>query len=44
VIAEGIEDQSTLDLLLELGVDYGQGFHLGRPAALTAFEVARTAG
>jgi len=40
VIAEGIEDQRTLDLLQELGVAYGQGYHLGRPAALTSFEVA----
>jgi PAS domain S-box-containing protein len=32
-VAEGVEDQATLDLLRELGVDYGQGFHIGRPAA-----------
>jgi EAL domain-containing protein (putative c-di-GMP-specific phosphodiesterase class I) len=31
-IAEGVEDASTCRLLLELGVDYAQGFHLGRPA------------
>lgn len=31
VIAEGVEDESTLDLLRELGVDYAQGFYLGRP-------------
>jgi PAS domain S-box-containing protein len=31
-VAEGVEDQATLDLLEELGVDYAQGFHLGRPA------------
>jgi EAL domain-containing protein (putative c-di-GMP-specific phosphodiesterase class I) len=40
VVAEGIEDQHTLDLLVELGVEYGQGYHLGRPAALTAMDVA----
>jgi diguanylate cyclase (GGDEF)-like protein len=39
VIAEGIEDQRTLEMLLELGVGLGQGYHLGRPAALTALEV-----
>ena len=39
VIAEGIEDQRTQDLLAELGVEFGQGYHLGRPAALTAIEV-----
>jgi PAS domain S-box-containing protein len=33
-IAEGVEDQETLDLLRELGVDHAQGFHLGRPAPL----------
>jgi len=42
VVAEGIEDQRTLDLLVELGVVYGQGYHLGRPAALTAIEVAES--
>jgi diguanylate cyclase (GGDEF)-like protein len=40
VIAEGIEDQRVLDMLIELGVEYGQGYHLGRPAALTAIELA----
>ena len=35
-IAEGIEDESTLELLRELGTDYAQGFHLGRPAPLPA--------
>jgi EAL domain-containing protein (putative c-di-GMP-specific phosphodiesterase class I) len=39
VIAEGIEDQRTLELLIELGVEYGQGYHLGRPAALTAVDL-----
>jgi EAL domain-containing protein (putative c-di-GMP-specific phosphodiesterase class I) len=33
-IAEGVEDQATLELLAELGVDYGQGYHLGRPGPL----------
>ena len=31
-IAEGVEDQATLDLLRDSGVDYVQGFFLGRPA------------
>jgi PAS domain S-box-containing protein len=35
-IAEGVEDQETLDLLRDFGVDHAQGFHLGRPAPLTA--------
>ncbi|HEY5318507.1 MAG TPA: EAL domain-containing protein [Solirubrobacteraceae bacterium] len=33
-IAEGVEDHATLELLRELGADYAQGFHLGRPAPL----------
>jgi EAL domain-containing protein (putative c-di-GMP-specific phosphodiesterase class I) len=34
-IAEFVEDEETLDLLQTLGVDYGQGYHIGRPAPLT---------
>ena len=30
-IAEGVEDEETLDLLRDLGVDFAQGYHLGRP-------------
>ena len=33
-IAEGVEDEQTLRLLTDEGVDYAQGFHLGRPAPL----------
>jgi len=33
-IAEGIEDEQTLEILKELGVDYGQGFVLHRPSPL----------
>lgn len=35
-VAEGVEDQSTLDLLVRLGVDQVQGYHLGRPGPLAA--------
>ena len=31
VIAEGIEDRATLDLLRQLGCDIAQGYHLGKP-------------
>lgn len=31
VVAEGVEDEATLQLLRELGCDVAQGFHLGRP-------------
>lgn len=31
LIAEGIETEAELDTLIRLGVDYGQGYYLGRP-------------
>jgi diguanylate cyclase (GGDEF)-like protein/PAS domain S-box-containing protein len=33
-IAEHVEDESTLTVLEEIGLDYVQGFHLGRPQAI----------
>jgi EAL domain-containing protein (putative c-di-GMP-specific phosphodiesterase class I) len=33
-VAEGVEDEQTLRLLREFGVDYAQGYHIGRPAPL----------
>ena len=30
-IAEFVEDQAILDLLARIGVDYAQGYHIGRP-------------
>jgi diguanylate cyclase (GGDEF)-like protein/PAS domain S-box-containing protein len=33
-IAEFVDRHETVDVLTRLGVDYGQGFHLGRPAPL----------
>lgn len=33
-IAEFVGDEQTVKLLRELGVDYGQGFHLGLPGPL----------
>jgi len=33
VTAEGIETEAVLERLRELGCDFGQGFHIGRPAA-----------
>lgn len=31
---EQLEDRETLELVTELGVDYGQGYAIGRPAPL----------
>ena len=31
-IAEGVEDEATLVALDALGVDFAQGFYVGRPA------------
>jgi PAS domain S-box-containing protein len=33
-IAEGVEDQATLDQLATMGVDYAQGYWIGRPMPL----------
>ena len=33
-VAEGVEDGEALVLLQDLGVDFAQGFYLGRPAPL----------
>jgi diguanylate cyclase (GGDEF)-like protein/PAS domain S-box-containing protein len=33
-IAEFVGDDATVSLLQDIGVDYGQGFHLGRPEPL----------
>ncbi len=35
-IAEGVEDEETLTVLREYGVDFAQGFHLGRPTPIPA--------
>lgn len=33
-VAEGIESEDELDAMTDLGIRYGQGFHLGMPAPL----------
>jgi PAS domain S-box-containing protein len=33
-VAEGIEDEATLEALLAMGVDFAQGYWIGRPAPL----------
>jgi diguanylate cyclase (GGDEF)-like protein/PAS domain S-box-containing protein len=42
-IAEYVGDQKTVELLTRLGVDYGQGFHLGRPMPLLGPTATRSA-
>ena len=34
IIAEGVETAEELGVLTDLGIDYAQGFYLGRPASL----------
>lgn len=34
-VAEGVEDPETLDLLREIGIDWGQGYLFGRPELAT---------
>ncbi|MGO9789509.1 MAG: EAL domain-containing protein, partial [Solirubrobacteraceae bacterium] len=41
-IAEFVPDAQTIALLNELGVDYGQGYHLGHPAPLPLKNPTRT--
>jgi EAL domain-containing protein (putative c-di-GMP-specific phosphodiesterase class I) len=36
-IAEGIEREEELQVCVELGIDLGQGYLLGRPADLSTF-------
>jgi diguanylate cyclase (GGDEF)-like protein len=36
VVAEGVEEQATLDILSRLGCDLAQGYHIGRPSPATS--------
>jgi EAL domain-containing protein (putative c-di-GMP-specific phosphodiesterase class I) len=40
IIAEGIETEGEKQALIELGIDFGQGYLLGRPAPLETFSLA----
>jgi diguanylate cyclase (GGDEF)-like protein/PAS domain S-box-containing protein len=40
VIAEGIENRATADLLMRMGCEEGQGYFFGRPMPVQAFESA----
>jgi EAL domain-containing protein (putative c-di-GMP-specific phosphodiesterase class I) len=37
-VAEGVEDEATLQALVEIGCDMAQGYHLGRPMAADRVE------
>lgn len=39
ILAEGVETHDELEAVRRLGVRYAQGFHLGRPATLTALDL-----
>jgi EAL domain-containing protein (putative c-di-GMP-specific phosphodiesterase class I)/DNA-binding NarL/FixJ family response regulator len=36
IVGEGVESAAELDVLRELGADYAQGYHLGRPGPMPA--------
>lgn len=38
LIAEGIENEKELDMLIDLGVQYGQGYYLARPERKLQFD------
>jgi EAL domain-containing protein (putative c-di-GMP-specific phosphodiesterase class I) len=40
IIAEGIEREGERQVCVDLGIDYGQGYLLGRPAELVAHPAA----
>jgi diguanylate cyclase (GGDEF)-like protein/PAS domain S-box-containing protein len=44
VIAEGIENRATADLLLSMGCEEGQGYFFGRPVPAREFETQFLAG
>ena len=44
LIAEGIETAAEMEALRGLGVAYGQGFHLGKPAPVPSVTMKRPRG
>ena len=43
IIAEGIERDGERQVIVDLGIDFGQGFLLGRPAELSTFPLSAAA-
>ena len=44
VVAEGIEDQATLDMITSFDCDYAQGYYFSRPVPAAAFATAMRLG
>ena len=44
VVAEGVEDEATLELLREMGAGQAQGYHFARPMALKALLASELLG
>jgi diguanylate cyclase (GGDEF)-like protein/PAS domain S-box-containing protein len=42
-IAEFVEDERTLEMLRDLGVDFAQGYHVGKPAPVSTLGEAQSA-
>ena len=40
-IAEWVEDEATMAALTEIGVDFAQGYHIGRPQPITLHDPSR---
>lgn len=38
VVAEGVEDSESADILIEMGCDVLQGYHIGRPVVVSDFD------
>jgi diguanylate cyclase (GGDEF)-like protein/PAS domain S-box-containing protein len=43
-VAEFVTDQRTMDIVRELGVDFAQGYHLGKPEPVSALRVVNQSG
>jgi EAL domain-containing protein (putative c-di-GMP-specific phosphodiesterase class I) len=43
-VAEGVENRGTLEMVRKLGVDYAQGFYIGRPALVETGRVEARSG
>lgn len=44
LVAEGIETEAELQIVRDLGIEFGQGYFLGRPSALPAMTILDRAG